>query len=227
MNRAHQTVSALSQAALDNNNRQKVGLTIPQFYPQVNPAGLIPNATFGGVPNNGNLGIEGRFPFFGTNNIWNYSDNFSDIIGKHALKFGVFVEHSTRNAARATSFNGTFNFDRDATNPFDTGYPYSNAILGIVDTYTESNGHPSAHGRYNNIEWYAQDSWKVNERVTIDYGARFYYIVPTISAGDTLAAFDFSTYNPAQQPRSFSPTSILRTDSARDAIRLPGRLSQR
>ncbi|MDQ2900866.1 MAG: carboxypeptidase regulatory-like domain-containing protein, partial [Acidobacteriota bacterium] len=207
VNRADQTVAALDQASLDKNNRQKVGLTIPQFYPQVNPAGLIPNATFGGgsVPNNGNLGIEGRFPFFGTNNIWNYSDNFSDIVGSHGLKFGIFVEHATRNAARATSFNGTFNFDRDATNPLDTGYAYSNAILGIVDGYTESNGHPNAHGRYSNVEWYAQDSWKATRRLTIDYGVRFYYIVPTISANDTLAAFDLSTYNAAQQPPLIQP----------------------
>src|SRR4051794_11221253 len=34
VNRAHQTVAALTQGALDANNRQKVGLTIPQFYPQ-------------------------------------------------------------------------------------------------------------------------------------------------------------------------------------------------
>ncbi len=205
VNRAHQTVDALSQAALDSNNRQKVGLTIPQFYPQVNPNNLIPNATFAGVPNNGNLGIEGRFPFFGTNNIWDYSDNFTDILGKHSLKFGIFVEHGTRNAARATSFNGTFNFDRDATNPLDTGYAYSNALLGIVDTYTESNGHPGAHGRYNNVETYAQDSWKVARRLTIDYGVRFYYIAPTISAGDNLAAFDLATYDAAKQPPLIQP----------------------
>ncbi len=49
VNRAHQTVAALTQTALDANNRQKAGLTIPQFFPQVNPAGLIPNATFGGI----------------------------------------------------------------------------------------------------------------------------------------------------------------------------------
>jgi len=205
VNRAHQTVAALTQAALDANNRTKVGLSIPQFFPQVNPANLIPNATFGGVPTNGNLGIEGRFPFFGTNNIWNYSDNFSNIAGKHGMKFGFFVEHGTRNAARATSFNGSFAFDRDATNPLDTGYPYSNALLGVVDSYTESNGHPNAHGRYSNVEWFAQDSWKATKRLTIDYGVRFYYIVPTISAGDNLAAFDSTAYNPAQQPPLIQP----------------------
>jgi Carboxypeptidase regulatory-like domain len=205
VNRAHQTVDALTPAALDANNRTKVGLTIPQFYPQANPYNLIPNATFAGVPNNANLGIEGRYPFFGTNNIWNYSDNFSYIKGKHSMKFGMFVEHGTRNAARSTSFNGTFTFDRDATNPLDTGYAYSNALLGVVDAYQESNGHPGAHGRYTNVEWFAQDSWKVSRTVTVDYGVRFYYIVPTISSGDQLGAFDIATYNAAQQPPLIQP----------------------
>ena len=205
VNRALQTVAALTQSALDSNNRTKVGLTIPQFYPQANPANLIPNASFGGVPNNGNLGIEGRFPFFGTNNIWNWSDNFSDTMGAHTLKLGIFVERGTRNAARSTAFNGSFAFDRDATNPFDSGNPYANALLGNVDAYTEANGHPNAHGRYLNVEWYAQDSWKAAKRLTIDYGVRFYYTTPTISAGDNLAAFDLATYNAAQQPPLIQP----------------------
>ncbi len=115
------------------------------------------------------------------------------------------MEHGTRNAARATSFNGSFAFDRDATNPLDTGYAYSNAILGVVDSYTESNGHPNAHGRYSNVEWYAQDSWRVNRRFTVDYGVRFYHIVPTTSAGDKLAAFDLATYSAAQQPPLIQP----------------------
>ena len=205
VNRAKQTVGALTQAALDANDRTKVGLTIPQFFPQANPNNLIPNATFGGVVNNGNLGIEGRFPFFGTNTIWNYSDNFSNIVGKHSMKYGVFIEHGTRNAARSTSFNGTFAFDRDATNPLDTGYAYSNALLGVVDSYTESNGHPNAHGRYTNVEWYAQDSWKITKRLTADLGVRFYSVGPTISSGDQLGAFDLATYNAAQQPPLIQP----------------------
>ena len=207
VNRAKQTVAALTTAALDANNRSKLGLTIPQFYPQVNPYNLIPNATFNNsnIPNVGNVGIEGRFPFFGTNNIWNYSDNFSAIVGQHSLKFGAFWEHGTRNAARATSFNGSFAFDRDATNPLDTGYAYSNALFGVVDSYTESNGHPAAHGRYNNVEWYAQDTWKASKSLTVDVGLRFYFIQPTYSANDTLAAFDPGTYNASQQPPLIQP----------------------
>ena len=207
VNRASQTVAPLTQSAVDNSSRSKLGLTIPQFYPGANPYGLIPNATFGGggIPNVGALNIEQRFPFFGTNNIWNYSDNFSDIVGKHSLKFGVFVERGTRNAARSTFFNGTFAFDRDANNPLDSGYPYANALLGVVDSYTEANGHPGAHGRYVNVEWYAQDTWRATKRLTIDAGVRFYFIQPTLSAGDTLAAFDLSAYNAGQQPPLIQP----------------------
>ena len=202
VNRAKQTVDPLTPAAIDQNSRATLGLAIPQFYPQTNPFGLIPNATFNnsGIPNVGSLNIEQRFPFFGTNNIWNYSVNFSAIFGKHRTKFGVFVEHGTRNAARSTAFNGTFNFDRDANNPLDSGYAYSNALLGVVDGYTEANGHPGAHGRYNNVEWYGQDTWKVSKRLTLDLGVRFYSIQPTLSADDRLAAFDLSAYNAAQQP---------------------------
>ncbi len=205
VNRAKQTVGALTQAALDANNRTKVGLAIPQFFPSSNPNNLIPNATFGGIPSNGNLSIEGRFPFFGTNTIWNYSDNFSNIVGKHSMKYGLFVEHGTRNAARSTAFNGTFAFDRDATNPLDTGYAYSNALLGVVDSYTEASGHPNAHGRYTNVEWYAQDSWKAARRLTVDLGVRFYHVGPTISSGDQLAIFDPALYSASQQPPLIQP----------------------
>ncbi|WP_031496341.1 TonB-dependent receptor [Bryobacter aggregatus] len=205
VNRAKQSVEALTQAALDANSRTKVGLNIPQFFPQANPLGLIPNATFGGVPNAGSLNIEQRFPFFGTNNIWNWSDNLSWVSGKHSMKFGIFLERGTRNAARSTPFNGTFNFDRDATNPLDTGYAYSNALLGVVDGYTEANAHPGAHARYLNVEWFAQDTWRVTKRLTIDAGVRFYLIRPTISAGDKLGAFDIATYDRTLQPPLIQP----------------------
>jgi hypothetical protein len=205
VNRALQTVSPLSQAGLNKNVRSEVGLNIPQFYPQANPLNLVPNATFGGVPDAPQLNIEQRFPFFGTNDIWDYSDNYSQVSGAHSMKFGVYFEHATRNTQRSTYFNGTFAFDRDASDPLDTNYAFSNALLGTVDSYTESNAHPTAHGRDNNVEWYAQDTWKATQRLTIDAGVRFYLIDPTISAGTSLASFDPSTYNASAQPPLIQP----------------------
>ena len=62
---------------------------------------------------------------------------------------------------------------------------FANALLGAVTQYQESDGHPSAHGLFYNIEWFAQDNWKVKRNVTIDAGMRFYSIQPTQSASSS------------------------------------------
>ena len=51
VNRALQTVEPLNQAGIDRNDRNKLGLALPQFNPAINPLNLIPNATFGGIQN--------------------------------------------------------------------------------------------------------------------------------------------------------------------------------
>lgn len=206
VNRALQTVNPLNQAGIDKNDRVKLGLTLPQFFPAINPLNLVPNATFGGViQNSPQLNIEQRFPFFGTNNIWNWSDNLSKIRGAHNLKAGFYLEYTTRNAARAAAFNGTFNFDNNTNNPLNTGHPFANALIGVVNSYTEANGKLNGHARYKNVEWYLQDNWKATKRLTLDYGLRFYHIQPTISAGDNLAYFDPALYDASKQPRLIEP----------------------
>ncbi len=205
VNRALQTVDPLNQAGIDKNDRVKIGLTLPQFFPAINPLNLIPNATFAGVQSAPQFNIEQRFPFFGTNNIWNWSDNLSKIWGSHNLKAGFYLEYTTRNAARAAAFNGTFNFDNNPNNPLNTGNPFANALSGVVNSYTEANLKLNGHARYKNIEWFLQDNWKVNRRLTLDYGLRFYYIQPTISAGDNLAYFDPALYDASKQPRLIEP----------------------
>ena len=205
INRAKQNVGPLNEEGFNRNVRSKIGLNLPQFYPSSNPDNLIPNANFGGVPNAGVLSIESRYPFFGTNNIWNWNNNFSWLTGPHNMKFGIYVERTTRNAQRGSAFNGTFNFNRDVNNPFETNRAHSNAILGSVQSYTESTNHPHGHARYLNVEWFAQDTWKVTRRLTIDAGMRFYFIQPTWSAGDNLASWDPAVYDRTKQPPLIQP----------------------
>ncbi len=205
VNRALQTVDPLTDEGLARNVRANVAPNLPQFFPQANARNLIPQANFGGVPNAGVLNIEQRFPFFGTNNIWNWSNNLSKIWNSHNIKTGIYIERTTRNAARGSAFNGTFNFNRDVNNPFDTNYAYSNALLGSVQSYTEANNKPDGHARYLNVEWFLQDTWKVTRRFTIDAGIRFYHIQPTWSANDELAAFDLASYDPRRQPPLIQP----------------------
>lgn len=205
VNRGFATAGALTQAGLAGNSRTALHLDIPQFYPGSNPLNVVPNATFGGLSNAPQLNIDQRFPYFGANDVWEYSDNYSQIVGEHNLKAGIYVDHAAKNLQLSTFFNGTFAFDRDVNNPLDTGYAFSNALLGTVDSYTESNQHPAAHARDTNVEWNIQDTWKLTRRFTIDAGLRFYWIRPTLDAGLQLAAFDPNTYRAGQQPPLIQP----------------------
>ena len=50
--------------------------------------------------------VDNRWPFFGYNTLWNFSGNITKIRGAHNMKTGLFVEHTTRPAQRASTFNG-------------------------------------------------------------------------------------------------------------------------
>jgi hypothetical protein len=205
VNRGAQNEAPLSSAGLASNLRSNLPVPIPQFYPNSNAFGLVPNATFGGILNAGGLNIDARFPYFGRNNVWEYMDNYSWIHRTHNMKFGVFFEHSAVNEANGESFNGTFSFNADANNPLDTGYAFANAALGSVDSYAESTGEPGGHVRDKRVEWYGQDNWRATRRLTIEGGLRFYFLNPSYNAGVPYAAFDPTVYSRSQQPVLIQP----------------------
>jgi len=204
LSRADQSLR-IGQDSLDRNNRDKLNLGLPQFFPRANPLGLIPNASFGGVPNAASISLESRFPFFGTQSTWNITDNLSKIHGRHQFKFGFYLEKVARNAQRGSAFNGSYDFGRNVLNPFDTNYAFSNALMGSVNSYTESDRHPQAHARYHNFEWYAQDTWRPHKRLTLELGARFYRVMPTFTDGDKLAGFFVQDFDPSKAPRLIQP----------------------
>jgi Carboxypeptidase regulatory-like domain len=224
VNWSHQYTSALDQAAIDNNDRTKVLPGLPQYFPSANPDNLMPQASFVGglpTPNTGNptygaFNVESRWPFFGYNELWNFSGNLTKIKGAHTIKTGLFVEHTTRPAQRSSQFNGNLSFNTDNQAPLNTNIGFANALIGAVTQYSESDGHPSAHGQFVNTEFYVQDNWRLNRNWTIDAGVRFYYITPTQSEGDEVAAFNANVWSASQAPRLYQPVSIAGARRAQD-----------
>jgi hypothetical protein len=223
LNHGKQTVEPLTPADLERNDRTRVGLSgLPQFFPEANPDRIVPNASFGAaglsLANLPSLGVEGRYPFFGENDIWNSSANLTKVIGSHNLKAGLFFEYTTRPAARSSQFNGNFSFNRDTSNPLDTNHPFANALIGSVQSYSEATAHPDANAQFANVEWFVQDNWRVNRRLTIDAGVRFYRIGPTKSRGDQLAVFIPERYDPARAPALIEPVSTPQGRRGRNPI---------
>ena len=209
VNWAHQHTSPLDDAARDANDRRIVLPGMPQFFPQANPLFILPQATFtGGTPGTiASFGVEQRFPFFGYNTLFNASTNITKVTGSHTMKTGVFLEQTTRPAQRTSSFNGNFSFNVDASNPRNTNVGFANALIGAITDYTEADGHPSAHGQFLIAEWFAQDTWRMKRNVTLDAGVRFYYMTPTQSEGDKVAAFEPGEWAGAQAPKLYQPVN--------------------
>jgi hypothetical protein len=74
--------------------------------------------------------------------------------------------------------NGQYNFVDNAQNPFDTGFGFANAATGVYNTFNQASAYVIGKYRYNNVQWSAQDNWKVTSKLTFDYGMRFYWIQP-------------------------------------------------
>jgi hypothetical protein len=208
VNRYRQKDFQPDASSLDKVNRTKLGIDFPQFFPALNPLNVIPNANFGGVQNAPSIAWEQRWIFFGTNTPYTLSDNISKIAGKHNLKAGFFFERTSRNAVACcpgSSFMGTADFGRNTNNPLDTNYAFSNALLGVMSSYLESDTRLGLHARYYNFEWFLQDNWRVTKRLTLDLGVRFYHVDSTTSAGSKLAAFEPGLYDPAKSAKLIQP----------------------
>src|SRR5205085_9676098 len=51
--------------------------------------------------------------------------------------------------------------------------------------------------RWRDYEPYAGDSWKLNRRLTLDFGVRYSFIRPEFTADNHIAGFDPTLFNPA------------------------------
>ncbi|MFN7925893.1 MAG: TonB-dependent receptor [Bryobacteraceae bacterium] len=195
LTRSVENVVPKSQADVDKVSRDKLGITLPQRKPGINPLNLVPQSSFGGVPNAAAIAFESRYPFGGVDNTWEFTESVTKVQGAHNLKGGIYLDRTQRFAKRASVFNGSFDFGRDPNNPLDTNWAYSNAMLGVYRTYSESDNRPVGNMRFWNIEWYGQDTWKVTRKLTLDYGMRFSIVQPQYDKFGHASSFDPAFYD--------------------------------
>jgi hypothetical protein len=122
------------------------------------------------------------FPsYFNVNATQDLSVSLTKVMGRHTIKAGYFNTHSYK-AEQATSDQswGALSFQQDTvgTNPFDTSYGFANAATGAFSSYTQASNYVEGNYVYDNREAYIQDNWRVNGRLTLDYGIRFVNAAP-------------------------------------------------
>jgi hypothetical protein len=161
--------------------------------------------TFASVPNYANPSLNNGVPYYNSNTIFSFVQNFSKVAGGHVVKFGVYLERTRKDQSASADTRGLIRFDRDRNNPFDSNYAYSNALLGYYTNYAEATARPQGHYRFTNFECYVQDNWRVRPRLSLDYGVRFYRDMPQYDARNQLATFVPGAWDPAAAPALLQP----------------------
>jgi Carboxypeptidase regulatory-like domain len=122
------------------------------------------------------------------------SENLSKVWNTHTLKFGFYFEYITNNQPNNANSNGNIQVSTQAVN--STGNAYADLMEGILQHYDEATKNPLHNIGYRQVEFYAQDSWKIHKRLTIDYGIRFSHLGNWFDRqGIGLAIFDPSRYD--------------------------------
>lgn len=197
--------NSYEEQELRRNLRETVGFQIGQFSPQANPLKVVPTATFGGVPNAAQIYFEGRFPLYNRYYLYNWSDNLTINRGAHTFKAGVYIETFFRRQKKAVPFNGSFDFARNVNNPLDTNWAYSNAMLGVFNSYTETSGPAWMRQRTGGYEFFVQDNWKMTRKLVLEYGLRMNYTLPITEKDNFMAGFVPDRYDRARAPQLIRP----------------------
>jgi hypothetical protein len=78
-------------------------------------------------------------------------------------------------------------------------------MLGNFVSYSEHEKRFVTRQQFVQVEWYAQDNWKITRRLTFDVGLRFSRMTPMRELDRQAAAFDPSLYDPASAPVLYAP----------------------
>jgi outer membrane receptor protein involved in Fe transport len=117
-------------------------------------------------------------------NTFSLSDSVNWIHGKHDVKIGGGYQRDQINILQGIASNGFFVFA-----PFPASDGFASFLLGQPVVFLQGGGDFGRALRTNNYDLYAQDSYKVNSRLTVNAGLRYELPVPYSVLGNRTALF--------------------------------------
>ena len=182
------------------------GINLPVLYPKSVTGDFIPGITFNGthLASTSGFGTQ-HAPFRAINDNIDIIDNLTKVWRSHIIKAGIYLQRSSKDQSTFADFNGNYNFGDNPSNPFDTGFGFSNALLGVYNTFSQASNYAAGLYRYWNAEEFVQDTWKIRRNVTLDYGLRVAWYQPQYDTKLQTATFVPSLYDPAKAPRLYQP----------------------
>ncbi len=150
-------------------------------------------------------GPSGPMPRWNQNKRYTFSDDLSIVKGRHSFKFGFSTERDSKTEPGSQDYAGSYNFGHNSSNPLSTGDGYANALIGVFTNYNERDKRRDYYIFHWLTEGYAQDTWRMTPRLTLDYGVRITHNGSLYDTRGYNAAFDPAQYNPSRAPTLFTP----------------------
>jgi hypothetical protein len=192
--------------------------TLGTNFPGIWPSSIAPSVSISGFSGYG-PGDQN----YAANVYFNWSDDFSKVIGSHTLKFGGLFAHGRRTQnVNGSAYFGQLTFNTSALNT--TGDALADVLLGNFQKFYQVQSVPIFYGRYNEFGFYAQDSWKVNHKLSVEFGLRYVLLPPTVNILGNNSEFVPGLFNRANAP-SINPSDgsiVPGTGSVYNGIALLG-----
>jgi len=128
--------------------------------------------------------------------VWQTVDTVAYTKGPHAFKFGLDLRWYQLNAVAPPNPTGSFAFTTTGTDQqgvTNSGNSIASFLLGQVDTFQIDLQQSKIRPRDHIEEYFAQDDWKVTNRLTLNLGARYTLHFPSTEKTNQGAVFNLGT----------------------------------
>jgi hypothetical protein len=179
------------------------------FYNTAIPGGSDPAVN---IPGFAYFGREPYSYIQRTEQRYQFTDNFSWVLGQHSTKLGVDFNYVPTKAIFTVNYGGVYDFGAltpSVVSSFGFVNPAPGALpnfpglspvqaygAGIPGDYIQGLGSPSDSFNNYPLGLYWQDSWRIRRNFTLNYGLRYdVEIPPKFKAPTGLAAFGYQYLN--------------------------------
>jgi len=128
--------------------------------------------------------------------VWEALDTVVFTHGQHSLKAGIDFRFYQLNTVAPPNPQGSFAFTTTGTDQqgvTNSGNSIASFLLGQVDTFSIDLQESKIRPRDHIQEYFAQDDWRVSNRLTLNIGARYTLHFPSTEKTDQGAVFNLST----------------------------------
>lgn len=177
-----------------------INTAIPGYFSDsVKVAGVNrPHPVFwGGIqPFTSNRGADlwTEAPFKNSLDIYSIRDDFSKVAGNHSFKMGFLFDKAEKIEDAGPSNETPAFWGAQAGGNYLANVLTRGSLFGFGEADKEAVGNT----KYNNLEFYFGDTWKVRPTLTLELGARYSILYEPYDDFNAISSFNPALYNPAR-----------------------------